>query len=383
MVATIMSTPSSSFVFAFLLTLILCALAPRLAVSQICYPCLVTACGGQYNATNITVQLPANTSVDGAASCASLSSDLSMFIASALNSPCQMQIAQFACSALILANQTETACNVSTIGQNTSYATNNTFFTTTCQSEVACLGYALESELIAANACASFSNFFSAVIAAQTPSTISCTTCNISACYNTSAYTGFPNPTVSFAAGSLPGIAGNACPAMNAVATALVSNPASPQTLPQAIASTCGSLAALGQIPNQIAECNAGLEETLFDGIIFAAAAQQNLTWQTDCPLSIPAIFSPAVANSLIAAGYCVSPHSGLVTYGNQLLANSSNSASSSGSARISSSSSSSAATNNGSVISSTGNTGATTHAAINAFVIAATAAAVAVLLLC
>ena len=308
-----------------LLACVLVVLLPSASAQYGCYPCAVTACSFFFNGATPNVSFGVNSPAIAAAECATLNTDIGLFIATAQNASCQLSVAQLACEVILAVNETELNCTTASIGIGTPFG-NQTYFEERCGAALPCLGYTFEDEVIAASACTSFQVFLAAVIAQPVPSALPCAPCTIPDCYGLAP--GF-DPNVTFWAGTLPGLSGFACPVQQATATALLANanPQVPVSLVQQ--AVCSPLAALAAYDSPVA-CNAGQVDTIFDGIIFASATAQNLTWQTDCYATIPALFQPTLASRLIAAGYCTSPSAGLTNYALQYLINSSTSVTSS-----------------------------------------------------
>ena len=362
---------SSSFSHSICLVLALLAAAllmslPSTSAQAGCFPCTVSACSTFFNGTAPNVSIGAAAAAIAAAECTTLNTDIGGFIATAQNASCATTVANLACTVIATVNETEVACNTSTIGIGSAFA-NGSFFQQQCTGAVSCLGYTFQDEVTAAAACGSFQSFLGSIIAQPIPSSVPCTACTITACDGLST---IPNtPSVTFWAGSLPGLAGSACAAQQAVATTLLAsgNPGVPNTT---IAQTvCNPLAELSLLDTQ-ALCSAGQVDNVFDGIIFASATAMNKTWTADCQQTIPLLFNSTVATALIANNYCLSPSAGLTGYALQYLLNSSSSSpssssSSSGGAAVaaSSSSSSSGAV---AIISSSSSSGSTVSGAVS-----------------
>ena len=307
------ASPSLPLWLALLGAALLVSLLPSASAQAGCYPCVVSSCAGYFNGTSLNVSIGATSPALAAAECSTLNTDIGVFIATAQSPACAGTVAQLACQVIATVNQTEVACNTSTIGVGTPLG-NVTYFQQRCASAVSCLGYVFQDEVYAAQACNSFNSFLGAVIAQPTPSSLPCAPCPISACYNLSTI-GVTN--VTFWAGSLPGINGLACPGQQAVAATLLASgaPGVPPSLVQQ--AVCNPLAALSQLDTQAA-CNAGQVDSLFDGILFTAAG--NTTWQAYCQQSISQLFNATIATRLLNAGYCVSPSAGLTSYAVQYL---------------------------------------------------------------
>ena len=322
-------SPSLVVLLALLASVLLVSLPPASGQPG-CFPCVVSSCASYFNGSAPNVSIGATASSIAAAECNTLNTDIGLFISTAQGAACQANVAQLACQVIATVNATEVNCNTSSIGVGTPFG-NQTYFQQRCSSAVSCLGYTYQDEVNAANACNSFSTFLGTIIAQPTPSTVACAPCNITSCYGLSTI-GVTD--VTFWAGSLPGLSGFACPAQQAVASALLAggNAAVPASAVQQ--AVCNPLAALTlpQAGDTQAACNAGLLDQVFDGIIFNGASQMNMTWTQDCLATIPQLFQPALATNLINANYCTSPSLGLTNYANKfLLSNSSQSSSSTG----------------------------------------------------
>jgi len=310
-----------------------------------CYPCVVSSCAGYFNGTAPMVSVGSASAAAAAAECTTINTDIGGFITTAQNATCASNVAQLACEVIATVNQTDTACNTSTIGVGTPFG-NQSYFEERCESATSCLSYFFQDEVAAAQACTSFPAFVSIFVSQPAPSTVPCAPCNITACYGLSTV-GVTD--VTFWAGSLPGYNGSACAAQQLVAATLLASGADGVPASAVQQAVCNPQAALTLIDSQAA-CNAGQLDSLLDAALFTAAAQQNITWETYCQASIPQLFNPTLASRLIAAGYCLSPSIGLTNYALQYLVAAPNGttpasvSSSSSAATVSVSSSSSAA---------------------------------------
>jgi len=288
---------------------------PSASAQAGCFSCVVSSCASYFNGTAPSVSIGATSSAIAAAECTTLNTDIGGFIATALNATCAANVAQLACEVIATTNQTEVTCNTSTIGVGTPFG-NQTYFQQRCASAVGCLGYTFQDEVIATHACNSFSSFLGAVVAQPVPSSIACAPCNITSCYGISTI-GVTD--VTFWTGSLPGLNGSACAAQQAVAANLLVSGAAGVPAGVVQSAVCDPLAALTFVDTQAA-CNAGLVDSIFDGVVFSSSSAHNLTWEAYCQPVISQVFNATVVSRLIAADYCVSPSAGLTNYATQYL---------------------------------------------------------------
>ena len=168
-----------------LLALVLLVSFPSASAQAGCYVCVVSSCASFYSGIAPNISIGAISPVIAAAECTTLNTDIGGFIATAQNATCAANVAALACDVIATVNQTEVACNTSSIGIGTPFG-NVTYFQGRCTSAVGCLGYTFQDEVNAASACTSFAAFLAAVVAQPTPSTVACAPCNITSCYGLS-----------------------------------------------------------------------------------------------------------------------------------------------------------------------------------------------------
>ena len=339
------SSPLRSAFLLALLAVLFFVSFPSSSAQPGCYPCTVSSCASYFNGSAPNVSLGALSPASAAAECSTLNTDIGGFIATALNASCAANVAALSCEIIATVNQTETACNTSTIGLGTQFG-NTSYFRQRCGSAVSCLGYTYQDEVVAAGACSSFTAFLGAVVAQPAPSAIPCAPCNITACRGLSSLPGVTD--VVFYTGSLPGLNGSACPAQQAVAANLLASGLAGAPAAAVNSVVCDPLAALTTVDTQAA-CNAGLVDSYFDGVIFSSATRYNATWAELCQPTLSQVLNATAVSRLVASGYCVSPSAGLTNYAVQYLqAPPVTAASSSGAAPASASSSSSSSSSTG-----------------------------------
>ena len=298
------------------LAVVLLVSVPSTSAQPGCYPCVVSSCAAFFNGSSPNISIGALSPTTAAAECSTLNTDLAGFIGTAQHATCAANVAGLACDIIATVNQTEVACNTSSIGIGTSFG-NVTYFQQRCSSAVGCLGYTYQDEVVAASACSSFSAFLGAIVAQPQPSATACTKCNITACYGLSS---LPNAAdVSFFTGSLPGINGSACAYQQAVAANLLASGLAGAQPAQLHSLVCDPLAALTTYDTEMA-CNAGLVDSIFDGVIFSAATAYNTTWSSFCQPSLSQVLNATAVSRLVESGYCVSPSAGLTKYAVQYL---------------------------------------------------------------
>ena len=293
-------------------------LASTCGQSATCQRCAVPACSAfSSNGSPLTFPIGFVTAAQAATASEAVTGRVDLIVGDAPNATCASTALNLTCEALLSIDQSEATCNASSIEVGAALG-NATYFEQRCAAAQPCLALEVQDQLAESGACSSLEAFLATLQHQPAPSSVPCASCSITACHGLSTY-GSGATDVVFYTGSLPGIAGSACAAQQAVAANLLANSLAGASAADLGAAVCNPLAALSTVDTQAA-CAAGQLDALFDGVVFAAAAAANQTWAAFCPPFLTSTFNPATASRLVAAGYCASPSAGLSAYTEQFV---------------------------------------------------------------
>jgi len=138
--------------------------------SQQCAFCSIGVCSAVLpNVSSVSLQIPDTALGTGAQFCVALNLDLNQWVSTAPSTSCKQQVTAYACQVMYAVNQTETNCNVSSIGNGVANFSQS--FTLGCQSELQCLSNVIGTEFQQLHACDNFTAFLDAlpVMAALIP----------------------------------------------------------------------------------------------------------------------------------------------------------------------------------------------------------------------